>query len=163
MSWIVQINISPGGLPKRPIAEAFVTAECIRGDSWANPQVHGGPNQAVLLITSEGIAELVAQGFPLYYGALGENLTTAGLDRRQMRIGQRYRAGEAMLELTKLRAPCSNLDVYGPSIKQAIYDMQVKAGDPASPRWGLGGFYAKAVRPGVIRPHDIITLVDQVV
>ncbi len=163
MSSIVQINISPGGIPKRPIEEAFVTAECIRGDSWSNPQVHGSPNQAVLLITSEGIAELIAQGFPLYYGALGENLTTAGLDRRQMRIGQRYRAGEVMLELTKLRAPCSNLDVYGPSIKQAIYDAQVKAGDPASPRWGLGGFYAKVVRPGVIRTHDIITLVDQVV
>ena len=163
MSSIVQINISPGGLPKRPIAEGFVTAECIRGDSWRNPQVHGGPNQALLLITSEGIAELVAQGYPLYYGALGENLTTAGLDRRQMRIGQRYRAGEVMLELTKLRAPCSNLDVYGPGIKQAIYDAQVKAGDPGSPRWGLGGFYAKVVRPGVIRPHDIITLVDQVV
>ena len=163
MSSIVQINISPGGIPKRPIAEAFVTVECIRGDAWANPQVHGGPNQAVLLITAEGIAELVAQGFPLYYGALGENLTTKGLDRRQMRIGQRYRAGEVMLELTKLRAPCSNLDVYGPGIQQAIYDAQVKAGDPASPRWGLSGFYAKVVRPGVIRPHDIITLVDQVV
>jgi len=105
----------------------------------------------------------VAQGFPLYYGALGENLTTSGLDRRQMRIGQRYRAGEVMLELTKLRAPCNNLDVYGPSIKQAIYDAQVKAGDPASPRWGLSGFYARVIRPGVIRPHDIITLVDQVV
>ena len=163
MSSIVQINISPGGIPKRPIPEGFVTAECIRGDSWSNPQVHGGPNQALLLITSEGIAELVAQGFSLYYGALGENLTTSGLDRRQMRLGQRYRAGEVMLELTKLRAPCSNLDIYGPSIKQAIYDAQVKAGDPASPRWGLGGFYAKVVRPGVIRPHDIITLVDQVV
>jgi len=163
MSSIVQINISPGGIPKRPIAEAFVTVECIRGDAWANPQVHGGPNQAVLLITAEGIAELVAQGFPLYYGALGENLTTKGLDRRQMRIGQRYRAGEVMLELTKLRAPCSNLDVYGPGIQQAIYDAQVKAGDPASPRWGLSGFYAKVVRPGVVRPHDIITLVDQVV
>ncbi len=163
MSSILQINISPGGIPKRPIAEGMVTVECIRGDAWSNPQVHGGPNQALLLITSEGIAELVAQGFPLYYGALGENLTTSGLDRRQMRIGQRYRAGEVMLELTKLRAPCSNLDVYGPSIQQAIYDAQVKAGDAASPRWGLGGFYARVIRPGMIRPHDIITLVDQVV
>lgn len=163
MGSILQINISPGGIPKRPIAEAIVTAEGIRGDGWAHPQFHGGPNQAVLLITSEGIAELVEQGFPLYYGALGENLTTAGLDRRQMRIGQRYRAGEAMLELTKLRVPCSTLDVYGPAIKPAIYDARIKAGDAASPRWGLSGFYAKVIRPGVIRTHDIITLVDQVV
>ena len=163
MGSILQINISPGGIPKRPIPEGIVTEERIRGDGWAHPQFHGGPNKAVLIVTSEGIAELVQQGFPLYYGALGENLTTAGLDRRQMRVGQRYRAGEAMLELTKLRVPCGTLDVYGPTIKQAIYDAQIKAGDPASPRWGLSGFYAKVIRPGLIRPHDIITLVDQVV
>ena len=143
---IVQINISPGGVPKRPIAEAEVTPEGIRGDSWAHPQIHGGPNQAVLLITSEGMDELIAQGYPVFPGALGENLTTAGLDRRQMRIGQRYRAGEVMLEITKMRGPCATLDVYGPSIKKAVYDAQVKAGDASSPRWGLGGFYARVLQ-----------------
>jgi MOSC domain-containing protein YiiM len=160
---ILQINISPGGLPKRPIVEAIVTTEGIRGDSWAHPEFHGGPNQALLLITSEGIAELTAQGYPLYHGALGENLTTRGLDRRQMRLGQRYRAGEAMLELTKVRVPCAQLDPYGEGIQMAIYDKQVKAGDASTPRWGLSGFYARVLRPGVVRPHDIITLVDQVV
>jgi MOSC domain-containing protein YiiM len=160
---ILQINISPGGIPKRPIEEATVTAEGIRGDSWTHPQFHGGPNQALLLITSEGIAELSAQGFSLYPGALGENLTTTGLDRREMRVGQRYRAGEVTFELTKLRVPCDTLSVYGRLIQQAVYDPQVKAGDPSSPRWGLGGFYARVVNPGVIRPHDLVTLVDQIV
>src|SRR3984885_15508576 len=110
---IVQIHISPGGIPKRPIAEAEVTVQGIRGDSWAHPEIHGGPNQALLLITSEGIEELIAQGYPLYPGALGENLTISGLDRRQMRVGQRYRAGEVIFELTKLRVPCDTLSVYG--------------------------------------------------
>jgi MOSC domain-containing protein YiiM len=160
---IVQVNISPGGIPKRPIAEAEVTPEGIRGDSWAHPQIHGGLKQALLLITSEGIEELVAQGYPLHAGALGENLTVAGLDRRQMRIGQRYRAGKILLEITKIRAPCSQLDVYGASIMQAVYDAQVNAGDVSSPRWGLSGFYARVLRPGVVRPRDIIQLIDQVV
>jgi MOSC domain-containing protein YiiM len=160
---ILQINISPGGIPKRPIPEATVTAEGILGDRWAHPDIHGGPRQAVLLITSEGIEELIAQGHPLFPGALGENLTTTGLDRRQMRVGQRYRAGEVLLELTKLRAPCATLGVYGPGIQRAIYDSQVKAGDPSTPRWGLGGFYARVLKAGTIRPQDIIALVDQVV
>ncbi len=160
---IVQINISPGGVPKRPIAEAEVTPEGLRGDAWAHPQIHGGPNQAVLLITSEGLDELIAQGYPVFAGAMGENLTTAGLDRRQIRPGQRYRAGEVMLEITRLRVPCTTLDVYGPSIKQAVYDAEVKAGDASSPRWGLAGFYARVVHSGKIRPGDIIGLVDQVV
>jgi MOSC domain-containing protein YiiM len=160
---ILQINISPGGVPTRPIPEAEVTLAGIRGDSWRNPHIHGGPKQALLLVTSEGLAELIAQGYPLYPGALGENLTTQGLDRRQMRAGQRYRAGEVFLEITKLRGPCTTLDVYGPGIQRALYDAQVKAGDPSSPRWGLGGFYAQVLKAGVIRRHDIITLVDQVV
>ena len=117
----------------------------------------------MLLITSEGIEELIAQGHPLFPGALGENLTIGGLDRRQMRVGQRYRVGEVFLELTKLRAPCTTLDVYGPAINRAIYDPQVKAGDPSTSRWGLSGFYARVLKAGTIRPRDIIALVDQVV
>jgi MOSC domain-containing protein YiiM len=117
----------------------------------------------VLVITSEGIEELIAQGFPLYAGALGENFTVAGLDRRQMRIGQRYRAGEVLIELTKIRTPCSTLHVYGTSIGKAVYDARVKAGDISSPRWGLSGFYARVLHAGKVRPHDIIQLVDQVV
>src|ERR1700733_14515068 len=75
---IVQISISPGGVPKRPIAEAEVTVEGIRGDSWAHPQIHAGPNPALLLINSEGSGHLIAQGCPVFPGALGENLTTLG-------------------------------------------------------------------------------------
>lgn len=160
---IVQVNISPGGIPKRAIAEGEVTPLGIRGDGWAHPEIHGGANQALLLVTSEGIEELIALGYPLFAGALGENLTVRGLDRREMRLGQRYRAGEVLLELTKMRSPCATLDVYGPSIKQAIYDAQVKAGDPSSARWGLAGFYARVLRSGSIRSKDIISLVDQVV
>src|SRR5271155_3824539 len=126
---IVQVNISPGGIPKRPIAEAEVTPEGIRGDSWAHPDIHGGPNQALMMITSEGIGQLIAQGYPVFPGALGENLTTIGLDRRQMRSGQRYRVGEVILEITKIRAPCTTLDVYGSSIKQAVYDARVRDSD----------------------------------
>ena len=160
---ILQINISPGGVPKRAIAEATVTPAGIIGDSWAHPDIHGRPWQALLLIAAESIEELTALGFPLFFGALGENLTTRGLDRRQMRFGQRYRIGDVLIELTKTRAPCATLDVYGPGIQRAVYDAQVKAGDASSPRWGLAGFYAMVLHGGAIRPGDRIALVDQVV
>ena len=160
---VLQLNISPGGLPKRPIPEATVTAEGILGDRWAHPHIHGGSKQALLLITAEGIQELIDQGYPLFHGALGENLTINGLDRRQMRVGQRYRIGEVFLELTKIRVPCATLDIYGPGIKQAIYDAQVNAGDPSTPRWGLSGFYARVLKAGTLQPRDIIALVDQMV
>ena len=160
---IIQINVSRGGIPKLPIAEAIVTPEGIQGDSWAHPEFHGGPKQALLLIGVEAIDELVGKGYALYAGALGENLTTRGLDRRQMRAGQRYRIGEVLIELTKVRTPCNTLNIYGPAIKSDIFDLQVKAGDASSPRWALSGFYASVRKSGVIHQHDIITLVDQVV
>jgi MOSC domain-containing protein YiiM len=160
---IIQINISRGGVPKLPIPEGHVTRLGIEGDSWAHPRIHGGPRQAVLLICAEVVEALAARGYPVFFGALGENFTVRGLDHRQFRVGQRYRLGEAFVELTKIRAPCPTLDVYGPSIKQEIYDKQVKSGDPNSPRWGMSGLYAQVLQSGTVRPHDIITLVDQVV
>jgi MOSC domain-containing protein YiiM len=159
---VVQLNISKGGVPKVAVPSVEVTRLGLAGDRHSNPQVHGGPNQAVLLITAEGIDELTAAGFPLFFGALGENITTRGLDRRSVRIGQRYRVGPAILEIFKVRGPCENLNVYGPGIQKAIYDADVKAGDPHSPRWGLSGFYASVVQHGTIRPGDPISLLDHI-
>ncbi len=158
---IHQINVSLGGIPKRPIPAGRVTSLGIEGDVHAHPQVHGGPRKAVLLITSEGIDELKQQGFPLYHGALGENLTTTGLDRRTFRIGQRYRVGEVLIEITKIREPCETIQQYGRGIHKAIYDAEIKAGNAASPRWGLGGFYASVLRPGTVRAGDPIMLLDE--
>ena len=163
---IVQVNISRGGIPKRAIAVGQLTPDGIEGDAWAHPNIHGGPRQAVLLIASEAIEELRNAGFAVYPGALGENLTTSGIDPARWRVGQTFRVGRATIELTKVRAPCLTLDIFnagGLSIQKAIYDKQVKAGDATSPLWGKSGFYASVVRPGAVRPNDIITLIDQAV
>lgn len=150
--------MSRGGLPKRPIPEGHLTPLGVDGDVCAHPNIHGGPRQAVLIVAAEVVDELIARGFPLFYGALGENLTTRGLDRNQLRIGQRLRVGMALLEITKLRAPCAALDVYGPSIKQEIYDKKGKAGDHTSPRWGMSGFYCSVIESAVVRVEDIIAV-----
>jgi len=161
MGTVVQVNISPGGVPKRPIAEGMITPLGIEGDGHAHPEVHGGPQQAVLLLCLETIEELKAEGFAVYPGALGENLTVEGLDRRRIRIGQRYRAGDAILEITKIRRPCKTIGVYGEGIQNAIYDAQVKAGDPTSSRWGRSGFLAAVVRGGRVSEGAPVVLLDE--
>jgi MOSC domain-containing protein YiiM len=157
---IVQINISKGGVPKLPVAEAVVTRLGIEGDGHAHPEIHGGLNQALLWICEEAIEELKTLGYPLHAGALGENLTSRGVDRRGLRIGQRWRAGGIVMELTKVRAPCQTIQVYGPDIGPAVYDQNVKSCDWSSPRWGLSGFYASVVQPGPIRAGDSLALLD---
>jgi MOSC domain-containing protein YiiM len=159
---IVQLNISNGGLPKRAVLNSFLTPIGLEGDNCAHPEIHGGPQQAVLLITSETIAELTARGYPLFFGALGENLTTLGLDRHALRVGQRFHVGGALIELTKPRAPCSTLDVYGPTLQREIYDQHVKKGDTKSARWGMSGFYAAVIEPGPVYVGDAIRLESEV-
>lgn len=154
---IAQVSVSRGGIPKRAILTAVLTETGIAGDGWRYP-IHGGPHQAILLITCEGLDELAWRGFSLCPGALGENLTTRGLDRREVRIGQRFAVGTAAIEVTRVRLPCSTLDVYGAGIQAAMYDARVQAGDARSPRWGLSGFYASVIRPGIVNPGDAITL-----
>ncbi len=158
---VVQVSISPGGVPNHAIEEARLTESGIAGDGWRHPQFHGTRKRAILLITAEGIDDLVAQGFPIFHGALGENLTTRGLDRRSLRIGHRFRVGEAVIQLTEVRIPCGTLDVSGRKIQSAIYDARAMAGDATSPVWGMSGFYASVVEPGVVRANDAIGLVTE--
>jgi MOSC domain-containing protein YiiM len=156
---VAQVNVSQGGIPKHAIPSGELTEHGVTGDAWRFP-FHGGRRKAILLVTIEGIDELVADGFPLFPGALGENITTRALDRRVLRVGQRCRIGEATIELTEVRAPCGTLDVYGPGIQAVMYDARVRAGDPESPLWGLSGFYASVIQPGLVHPGDAIALLE---
>ena len=161
---VLQVSISAGGVPNHAIDCGHVTVSGIAGDGWRHPQFHGIPKRAILLITSEGLDEIKAMGFPVYPGALGENLTSRGLDRRALRIGQRFRCGAATIQLTELRFPCDTLSVYsngtpGQGIQAAIYDARAMKADPSSEVWGLSGFYASVIEPGIVRPGDALALV----
>lgn len=160
---IVQINISPGGVPKLPIPEGAVHSLGIEGDGHTHADIHGGPRQALLFIAEEALDQLKTRGYPVFAGALGENITTRGIDPRNWRIGQRWRVGpEVIIEITKVRSPCRTLHVYGDTIGAEIYDKQVKAGDVTSPRWGASGVYASVVVSGTIRTGDGLALLDEI-
>lgn len=159
MPHIVQLSISSGGLPKLPILGGLITVAGLAGDRHAHPKFHGGPKQAILLIAAETIDALKLQGFPVYYGALGENITTRGLDTHALQIGDKLRAGTAVLQITKPRAPCAQLNVYGPGIHAAIYEARVKARDSSSPFWSLSGLYAEVLEEGEVHPNDQVEVV----
>lgn len=156
---IVQISTSLGGLPKRAVAGGLITPLGIEGDLHTHPSIHGGPRKAILIIAAEVVEDLTRRGYPVFYGALGENLTTRGIRVRDLRIGDQLRAGGALLEITQPRGPCTALDVYGESLKGEVYDPQVKALDPDSPRWGMSGLYTRVLTPGPVQTNDMIEVV----
>lgn len=161
---IIQVSASKGGVPKLPLPKAWAGPLGLEGDAHRNTQIHGGPRKAILLIAAEDLDALRAEGFPVTPGALGENLTVQGIDFRQLRAGQRFTAGDAVLELTQLRQPCRTLEVYNDgqpgAIQQAVFD---KDAPPGSPKWARCGFYARVLRAGLISTGAIIALVDQMV
>ncbi|MDE3050208.1 MAG: MOSC domain-containing protein, partial [Nitrospirota bacterium] len=82
-----QINVSDGGVPKRPVREARVTERGLEGDRQRNLKVHGGPDRAVCLFSLELLERLQDEGHPIDAGSSGENLTLAGLEWELIRPG----------------------------------------------------------------------------
>ncbi len=147
---ILQINISPGGVPKTPIARAEVGPLGIVGDGHRF-RLHGGREKALLILASEVIDTLRAEGWPLFFGALGENLTTEGLDYRNWRTGQRFKIGQVLLELTTPREPCRTLNPYGRGMPRRLREKP-----------GEAGFYAAVLVGGILTPEAIIESVEPV-
>lgn len=134
---------------KSPIARRVaVHRHNLEGDRQADLRVHGGPYKAVYAYPSEHYsywaAELPDLSFP--FGAFGENLTTFGLTEDAVQIGERFRIGSAILEVTQPRMPCFKLGLrFGRS-------------DMVKRFWksGHSGFYLAVMQEGELGPGDAI-------
>jgi len=80
------------------------------------------PNlRQVHLIHSELFDELSDAGFSLYPGAIGENVTTRGLDLLGLPTGTRLHLGKsAVVQVTGLRNPCRQIDAFRPGLLAAL-------------------------------------------
>jgi len=79
------------------------------------------PNlRQVHLIHNELFEELRTKGYTVAPGQLGENITTRGLDLLGLPAGTRLRLGDAVVEVTGLRNPCTQLDRFAPGLMQAV-------------------------------------------
>ena len=140
-----QVNISDGGMPKHPVAEARVTANGLDGDRQRNLKYHGGPKRAVCIYSEElyeWLRDLLGRDLPL--GSIGENFTTAGLDLGGLKPGDRLRVGGCVIEFTGVRIPCNQLKKWDPDLPELIV--------------GRSGWVAKVIEEGTVRPGDPITL-----
>lgn len=134
------------GIPKRPVDELVITADGVEGDfnRWRTEKAAGDPDQAVLLLAEEVLAELRAEGWPVGPGDLGENLLLAGLPRDALVPGARVRAGAVELEISKRCDPCVVL--FG-----LPYVGQERGPGFVRTLRGRRGWFARVVRGGVVR------------
>jgi MOSC domain-containing protein YiiM len=126
----------------------------VEGDQQADLRVHGGEFKAVYLYASEHYdfwrRELPDMELPP--GMFGENLTTEGIDESSVQIGDRFRVGSAVLQVSQPRMPC--------------YKLALKFGRPDMVKrfWrsGKSGVYFSIVEEGELAAGDEIVPVWRV-
>ena len=148
---LLRVNVSDGGVPKRPVDSARITRAGVEGDRQNAATVHGGPHRAVSILGIEAIRRVAAEGHPIGPGTTGENLTTEGFDVSSLPVGTRLTIGEeVILELAAPADPCRTIRH---SFRDLRFGRLVVAAHPAD-----GRMYARVVREGTVRPGDPIHL-----
>jgi len=121
----------------------------LEGDDQADRRVHGGPEQAVYAYSREDYEWWERElGRELAPGTFGENLTTLGVDVSGARVGERWRIGTTVLEVTKPRLPCWKLEG-----RMAIAGFIDRFSDAA--RFGA---YLRIVEEGALASGDAVTV-----
>lgn len=136
------------GIFKEPVpGRTMLHRDNLEGDQQADLTVHGGWDKAVYVYPSEHYPLWQAElsGIPLSYGMFGENFTTQGLDESSVHIGDRFRVGGAVVEVTQPRMPC--------------YKLGIRFGCPDMPKRfhasGRCGFYLAVLQEGEVGAGDI--------
>jgi MOSC domain-containing protein YiiM len=108
-----QGRLAKSAIWKAPVAGRIaVRGVNLEGDDQADRKAHGGPDKAVYAYAIEDARWWERKlGRSVLYGEFGENLTTEGIDVNDALIGERWKIGTAVLELSEPRVPCWRLGV----------------------------------------------------
>lgn len=116
------------------------------GDDQADRRVHGGVDKAIYAYAIEDYAWWARSTGPLEPATFGENLTTTGIDLNASHIGDRWRVGTALLEVSQPRSPCFKL-----GIRMDDEDFPGRFIDAGRP-----GAYLRIIEPGSVIVGDPI-------
>ena len=150
---VYQINLSDGGVPKRPVLEAVIGITGVEGDGQRNLNVHGGLDRALCLFSQDLIERLQDEGHSIEAGSSGENLTFAGLEWEKLKPGDRLQIGpDVQIEIMSYTIPC---DQNAQWFRDRDYK---RVSQKKNPGWSR--FYAKVLREGVVRPGDAVEILE---
>ena len=151
---IVQLSVSPGGVPKSAVTEVRVTRLGLEGDAHRDTEHHGGPDRAVCLFSMEAIHALAAEGHAIAPGAIGENVTIEGLAWAQVVPEAYLRLGEGvLLQVTRYTSPCLTI---APVFTDRQYSRVSQKRHP-----GFSRVYARVLTEGRLRPGDGVRIIGE--
>ena len=141
------------GIFKSPVREALRLDETgLEGDGQGDVEHHGGPDKAVCAYSVENLPYWGGRlGREMEPGAFGENFSAEGLVETEVRIGDVFRVGTAVAQVSQPRVPC--------------YKLAARHGEGELALWvketGLTGFYLRCLEPGEVRAGDGIFLEEK--
>jgi MOSC domain-containing protein YiiM len=122
------------------------------GDRQADPRFHGGADKAVYAYAREDYDWWTGElAHELPTGTFGENLTLADVDVTCAIVGERWRIGSALLEVTGPRTPCWKLGARMQSVEFPVYF--AAAGRP--------GAYLRVLTEGDLGAGDEVEILDR--
>jgi MOSC domain-containing protein YiiM len=128
--------------------------EGFAGDQHADLRAHGGPEKAVHLYPSAHYGKLAAQfadATPLLVpGSMGENIATAELDEHDVRLGDVWQLGSALIQVCQPRNPCWKIDERFATDGMAVFIDQHL----------LTGWYWRVLQTGMVNRHDHLVLYE---
>lgn len=135
--------------------EVAVTELGLAGDEQGDLRVHGGKDKAIHHYPREHYAlwagELGEHPLLRAPGAFGENFSTYGLTETNVCLGDRFRAGTALLEISQGRMPCWKLND-----RFAVRDLSLRVQQS-----GRTGWYYRVLEEGVLTAGDGFELIDR--
>jgi len=142
------------GIYKKPVDRPiFLGNETVQGDEVSNRKYHGGEFKACYLF-SETHYPYWKNRYPHLdwtYGMLGENLTVEGLNEKELLIGDIYKVGNALVQITQPREPCYKFAVKFNS--NAVLKEFIDHGYP--------GTYVRVLEEGAVTVGDTFELVEK--
>jgi len=141
------------GINKIPTTQPFFLGkETVVGDEVSDRKVHGGEFKACYLFSAEHYPywKNLYPNLNWNYGMFGENLTVSGLDETQVQIGNIYKVGTALVQITQPREPCYKFGVKFSN--QNVLKQFIEHGFP--------GTYVRVLEEGIVKTVDDFTLVE---
>lgn len=141
------------GFVKSPVeGEVWLSRIGLAGDGQADLKAHGGPEKAVCVYPSEHYpywTERLERDLPP--AAFGENFSMAGLTEGSVCIGDVFRVGEAVVQVSQPRQPCYKLAARHGEKRLALWVQQA----------GLTGFYFRVLEEGEVAAGDTVRLLER--
>lgn len=142
------------GIYKKPIQTPLYLGKTnVKGDEVSDRKVHGGAFKACYLFSANHYPywKKLYPNLEWSYGMFGENLTVKNLDEKQIFVGDIYKVGNALVQITQPREPCFKFaHKFG---NQAVLKQFID--------YGYSGTYVRVLEEGTVKAGDFFQLVNR--